>query len=58
MGSINYPLKVIADSQSKIANIPLSSKPNSKSLQVLSKGLGRNPFMKKSEGKNLAELSL
>jgi hypothetical protein len=34
------------EGQSKIANISSNSKPNSKSLQIPRKGLGRIPFMK------------
>jgi hypothetical protein len=35
-----------------IANISLNSKPNLKSLQIGSKGLGRSPFLKKTGGKS------
>jgi hypothetical protein len=38
--------------------ISSNSKPNSKSLQIPSNGLGRNPFVKKSEAKILIGLSL
>jgi hypothetical protein len=48
-GSTDSPLLTIAESQSKIANISSYLKLNSKSLQKPSKGLGRSPFVKKSE---------
>jgi hypothetical protein len=41
----------------KIANISLNTKPNLKSLQILRKWFGRNPFLKK-EAKSLVGLSL
>jgi hypothetical protein len=42
---------MIAESQSKIMNISSNSKPNSKSLLILSKGLEGNLFVKKAEAK-------
>jgi hypothetical protein len=42
----------------KITNISPNSKPNSKTLQIQSKGLGRTPIVKKSEATNLVGLSL
>jgi hypothetical protein len=39
-------------------NISHNWKPNLKSLQIPSKGLGGNPFVKKLEVKNLVGLSL
>jgi hypothetical protein len=35
----------------KVTNISSNLKPNSKSLQILSKGLGKNPFEEKIRGK-------
>jgi hypothetical protein len=58
---INSLLETISKSQSKVANIFLNSKPNSENLQILSKGLGKNPwkpFMKKNQRQNLIGLSL
>jgi hypothetical protein len=57
-GSINSPLKTRGESQPKIANISSNSKQNLKSLQIPSKGLVKNPFLKNSETKNLIGLSL
>jgi hypothetical protein len=57
IGSIDSLLKTMAESQWKFASIFSNTKPNSKSLKNLSKWLGRNPFLKKSEAKNLVRLS-
>jgi hypothetical protein len=57
-GSIESLLQIIAKSQSKIANISSNLTPNSKSLQLPSKGLGRSPSVEKLEVKNLVGLSL
>jgi hypothetical protein len=40
------------ESQQKIKDISTDSKPNSKSLQIPSKGSGRRTLLKKSEAKN------
>jgi hypothetical protein len=57
-GSINSLLLTIAESQLKIANISPNSKPNLKSLQIPSKGLGRNPFIKIRDKKSRWTLPL
>jgi hypothetical protein len=55
-GVYRLSAKLIADIQ---ANISTNSKPNSRRLQITSKGLGRSAFVKENQrSKNLVELSL
>jgi hypothetical protein len=49
---------MIAESQSKVANMSSKLKANSKSVYIPSKRLRRSPSVKKAESTNLVGLSL